>query len=77
MAEPNAITLTTSELQTLADRLYSRGVSKLLDDSPSMQADLRIASSAIRVLLSEVDRVAAVAGDIERTLRNLKIAVEA
>ena len=56
-------------MQTLADRLYSRGVSRLLDDSPSMQTDLRIVSQAIRVLLNEMDKVAAIAGDVAHQLR--------
>jgi hypothetical protein len=74
-ADPN-LTLNSDAIQSLADRLFSRGTSKLFDDSPSVQTDLRTASRVIRSLLSEVDRVATVAGDIERSLRNLKIAVE-
>ena len=76
MADSKSITLNPTELQTLADRLYSRGVSKLLDDSPSMQTDLRIASQAIRVLLNEIDKVAAVANDVAHQLKNLRVAVE-
>jgi len=76
MADSKSITLNPTELQTLADRPYSRGVSKLLDDSPSMQTDLRIASQAIRVLLNEIDKVAAVANDVAHQLKNLRVAVE-
>jgi hypothetical protein len=41
-----------------------------------MQADMRSASRVIRSLLSEIDRVAAFAGDIKRSLRNLRVSVE-
>ena len=34
-------------------------------------------SQAIRVLLSKIDRAAAIDRDIERTLRNFKVAVKA
>lgn len=78
------ITLTPDDLQSLADRLYSRGVSKLLDDMPSVQADMRHASRAIRVLLTEIDKVAAVANSVTtplnsmaHSLANLRITVEA
>jgi hypothetical protein len=40
MAESNAYTLNIDAMNGLADRLYSSGVSRLFDDSPSVQADL-------------------------------------
>ncbi len=76
MAEPNATTLTPDNMQALADRLYSRGVSKLFDDSSSMQTDLRTASRVIRELLSQIDRAASVAGDLAYTLAHLRVTVE-
>ena len=76
MADSASTQLDATEMQSLADRLLGCGVSKLYDDSPSLQADLRTASHVIRSLLSEIDRVARITGDIERTLRNLKVAVE-
>jgi hypothetical protein len=76
MAESNAYTLNIDAMNGLADRLYSSGVSRLFDDSPSMQADMRSASRVIRSVLSKIDRVAAFAGDVERSLRNLRVSVE-
>ena len=76
MADSVSATLDATEMQSLADRLLSCGVSKLFDDSPSLQADLRAASRVIRSLLSEIDRVARITGDIERTLRDFKVTVQ-
>jgi hypothetical protein len=65
-----------SDVETLADRLYSRGVSKLLDDSPSLQTDLRIASRVLRTLLGKMDAAAAKAGEVTELLANVQIEVE-
>jgi hypothetical protein len=65
-----------SDIETLADRLYSRGVSKLLDDSPSLQADLRTASRLLRTLLGKIDAAAAKAGEIAQLLANMRIEIE-
>jgi hypothetical protein len=75
MANPNPITLTQDDMQTLADRLYSRGVSKLSADTTAQATDLRVASRVIRALLGEVDRAAAMTGDLSRALRDLRINV--
>jgi hypothetical protein len=75
MAESNAYTLNIDAMNGLADRLYTSGVSRMFDDSPSMQADMRSASGVIRSLLSEIDRVAGFAGDVERSLRHLRVSV--
>ena len=72
----NTKTLSADEVANLADRLFSRGTSKLLNDQPSMQADLRTASRVLRTLLHEIDRVAAQCDDTARLLRNLMISVE-
>jgi hypothetical protein len=56
-----------------ADRLYSRGVSELNTYTTEQSRDLRVASRALRALLSEIDRVAAVTGDVAHSLHNLKI----
>ncbi len=64
-----------SDIETLADRLYSRGVSKLLDDSPSLQTDLRIASRVLRTLLGKIDAAAAKAGETAQFLADLRIDV--
>jgi len=40
-----------SEVHSLADRLFSRGVSKLSDDTVEQQRDLRVASRVLRALL--------------------------
>jgi len=67
--------LTTNEAQKLADRLLSRGVSKLLDDQPELQRDMRMAAWVIRALLSKIDRAAAICSDAARHLRDLTIEV--
>ena len=66
----------TTDIHTLADRLYSRGVSRLLDDSPSMQADLRTASRVLRALLSKIDAVAAKANETAQLLAEVRIEIE-
>jgi hypothetical protein len=43
--------LTAGEVQSLADRLFSRGISRLSTDQPEARADLVAASQAIRALL--------------------------
>ena len=43
--------LTYDEVQTLADRLFSRGISNLSTDGPIVRADLIAASRALRALL--------------------------
>jgi predicted RNA-binding Zn ribbon-like protein len=67
--------LTTDEAQNLADRLQSRGVSKLLDDQPELQRDMRTAAWVIRALLSKVDHAAAICSEAARHLRDLTIEV--
>ena len=42
--------LTVTELQSLADRLLSRGVSKLFSDQPELQRDLKAAATALSEL---------------------------
>jgi hypothetical protein len=76
MANPNPITLTQDDMQTLADRLYSRGVSKLSADTTEQATDLRVASRVIRRLLHELDAAASVAGDLSRALRVPSVSVE-
>lgn len=60
--------LTVIELQSLANRLLSRGVSKLFSDQPELQRDLKVAATALGELacvrrhlhsLFEIDRAAA------------------
>ncbi len=69
-------TLTVAEVQHLADRLFSRGVSKLLDDMPSTQTDMRAASRVIRALLNRVDRAAAMCGDAQSLLSKLTLEID-
>jgi hypothetical protein len=66
----------TQDIQTLADRLYGRGVSVLSADSPSLAADLRTASHILRLLLNKIDAVAAKANETAALLANLQLAVE-
>jgi len=51
-------------------------VSKLFDDSPSMQADLRTASRILRALLGRIDAVAAKANETAALLANLRVEIE-
>jgi hypothetical protein len=76
MAGSKSITLNPSELQSLADRLYSRGISEFSTHTTERSRDLRIASQALRVLLNEIDKVDAIAGDVAHQLRNLGVTVE-
>ena len=48
MADRNSITLTPDNMQALADRLLSRGVSKLSTDNAEQATDLRVASRVKR-----------------------------
>ncbi len=64
------------EILTLADRLYSRGVSTLMDDSPSMATDLRVASRILRAMIAKIDAAAAKTGEAAELLANLRVAIE-
>ena len=48
MAETKTITI--CDIQSLADRLLSRGLSKLSDDRPEHAGDLRLAAKVIRAM---------------------------
>jgi len=48
-------TMTVSEIHSLVDRLLSRGVTKLSNQEPEQQADLRLAARVIRALLRNVN----------------------
>ncbi len=54
MAE--AKTITIPEIQSLAERLLSRGVSKLSDDRPEHAGDLRLAAKVIRAMARSFGR---------------------
>ena len=71
----NVTTLSVVEAQALADRLYSRSVSALFDATPEVKRDLRIASRAIRSLLTTVDATASRCEEVAHTLRYLRIDV--
>jgi hypothetical protein len=49
-------TVSAKELQSLADRLYSRGVSSLTTCDRACQCDLVAASRTIRALLTRYER---------------------
>jgi len=72
---PNVKTLSVNEAQALADRVYSRSVSRLFDAQPELQRDCCMASRVIRSLLHDVDRLASQCEDTARILRNLQIDV--
>jgi hypothetical protein len=71
----NATVLTVAEVQTLADRLTSRGTSRLLSDQPEMQSDMKIGARVIRALLSKLDKAAAMADGTAQFLADLRIDV--
>jgi hypothetical protein len=48
---PGMMKLTAGEVSSLADRTYARGISKMLDDMPSVQADMRQAARVIWALV--------------------------
>jgi len=48
----------------------------LLDDSPSLQTDLRTASRVLRTLLGKIDAVAAKAGEVAEFLANMRVEME-
>jgi hypothetical protein len=50
--------LSAGEVQSLADRLTSRGTSRLLADQPEMQSDMRQAARVIRALLIAFEHAA-------------------
>jgi hypothetical protein len=61
-------TFTAQEILTPADRLYGRGVSRLFDDSPSLQTDLHIATRILRAMIAKIDAAAAKAGETAELL---------
>jgi hypothetical protein len=48
--KPNRVTLRIDEIHSLADRLFSRGVTKLTNETAEQQRDLLTASRALREL---------------------------
>lgn len=52
----HTVTVTAREIQSLADRLYSRGVSVITTCDPRCQSDLIQASRVMRALLSRYER---------------------
>src|SRR5258707_811803 len=55
---PQIKTLSAGEAIHLADRLYSRSISKMFVASPEVCIDLCMASRVIRSLINQVDRLA-------------------
>jgi hypothetical protein len=55
---PEMMKLTADEVQHLADRTYRRGISKVLDDMPSVQADMRQAARVIWALVTAYELAA-------------------
>ena len=50
MAADKSMTLTSAEMNALADRLLSRGVSKLSSDQAPLKSDLRLAARVIQAV---------------------------
>ena len=59
-SNPKRVTLTVAEVHGFADRLLSRGVSKLGNDQSEQQGDLRLAARVIRFLLRSTQPVEAI-----------------
>jgi hypothetical protein len=76
MADRNSITLNPPDLQNLADRLLSRGISKLPTDTTEQSRDLRVASRVIRRSIHELDAAADSTADLSKRLRLLSVSVE-
>src|SRR5262245_23690988 len=72
---PNNTKANNQRSAKLADRLLSHSVSKLLDDQPELQRDMRTAARVIRALLSKVDRAAAICSGAACHLRDFTIEV--
>jgi hypothetical protein len=56
--DPLMMKLTADELRSLADRTYQRGISRILDDMPSVQADMRQAARVIWALVTAYELAA-------------------
>ena len=54
MAEPNLLEFTVPEIQSLGERLFARGISKLTTDTPEQARDLRIAARLLWTLCVEL-----------------------
>jgi hypothetical protein len=67
--------LTADEVSSLADRTYRRGISRVLDDMPSVQADMRQAARVIWALVTAYELAArAPATDAHHRGRALMVA---
>jgi hypothetical protein len=55
-----------SEIQSLADRLFSLGVSKLFEAQPTHKADLRTAGALLRKLAATLPAGRAISVDVWR-----------
>jgi hypothetical protein len=51
--DPSPKILTADDIQALADRLLSRGVSSLMQDQPELQRDFRLAAAALTALVHD------------------------
>ncbi len=69
--------LTADQIEALADRLLSRGISRLHKDAPHLAGDLWTAGHIIRGLLAKLDKVAGNVAETHRVLGEIPIAVEA
>ena len=78
MASRELITLTSAEVNALAERLRARATSVALRDAPSQQSDGILAAGAlvhlvaeVQALRGEIENVASSASDIAHHLREL------
>jgi hypothetical protein len=69
--------LTADQIEALADRLLSRGASRLHKGAPHLAGDLRTAGHVIRGLLSKLGKAAGSVAETHRLLAEITIAVEA
>src|SRR5260221_6178557 len=78
MASRELITLTSTELRALAERLRARATSVMLDEAPSQQSDGILAAGALvhlvaelQTLRGEIEHAASSTSDVAQHLREL------
>jgi hypothetical protein len=66
-------TLTAAEVENLADRLLSYGLSRTLASRPKAPADMRLASGVLRGLLSKLDKATGSMAECARLIAEIEV----